>query len=70
MGMGNDPINGIDADGGLFGKFRAQAAAFLHGGSYDKDADGNWYATWSDAEGGGHTQVIMDQLPQLMVHQY
>jgi RHS repeat-associated protein len=53
IGMGNDPINGVDPDGGLFGKLRAQIAAGLHGGEYGMDQDGNWYATWGTREGAG-----------------
>ncbi|MEI9919745.1 MAG: RHS repeat-associated core domain-containing protein [Bacteroidota bacterium] len=33
VGMGNNPVNGTDSDGGLFGRLRAQlAAAFTPGG--------------------------------------
>lgn len=42
VGMGNTPINGVDPDGGLFGKLRAQVAAFFTGGEVWEDLNGNW----------------------------
>jgi len=42
LGMGNNPINGVDPDGGLFGKLRAQITAFFTGGTYGQDINGNW----------------------------
>ncbi|NAS32835.1 hypothetical protein GTQ40_17790 [Flavobacteriaceae bacterium R38] len=42
LGMGNNPINGIDPDGGLFGRLRAKRYARKHGGSIYKSKKGKW----------------------------
>jgi RHS repeat-associated protein len=47
-GMGNNPINGVDPDGGLFGKWRAERWARKHGGeAYQDEVTGRW---WGEAQ--------------------
>ncbi len=43
VGMGNNPINGVDPDGGLFGKWRARRWADNHDGDVFQDAEGRWW---------------------------
>ncbi|MGJ8733394.1 MAG: RHS repeat domain-containing protein [Cellulophaga sp.] len=50
LGMGNNPMNGIDPDGGLFGKIRALFYKFRHGGSIYKNSQDKW--TWTKSSGG------------------
>ena len=45
VGMGNNPANGVDPDGGLFGKLRANVYAFFSGGNVVQDNYGNWLVT-------------------------
>lgn len=50
LGMGNDPINGIDPDGGLFGRIRAWIHKQFNGGSMHQRTDGKW--AWQKGTGG------------------
>ena len=65
LGMGNDPINGIDPDGGLFGRIRALAYQFLHGGEIYQNDNGKWYWTsgtyQEDADGFTEVDLINDK---------
>jgi len=45
VGMGNDPINGIDPDGGLFGRIRAWIYKQFNGGSIMKNDFDKWIWT-------------------------
>ena len=54
VGMGNNPVNGVDPDGRLFGKWRAKRYANKHGGSYFQDnVTGKWWAEGSLSKGTG-----------------
>jgi RHS repeat-associated protein len=56
IGMGNNPINGVDPDGGLFGKWRAERWAAKHGGeSYFDDVTKTWWAE-AGIENGVHAK--------------
>jgi serum amyloid A protein len=48
LGMGNNPINGVDPDGGLFGKWRAQRFQKKHGGDLVQSPSGKWGVHWND----------------------
>jgi len=48
LGMGNNPINGVDPDGGLFGWIRAKAHQLINGGEVYK----NDYDKWVWSSGG------------------
>jgi RHS repeat-associated protein len=45
LGMGNNPINGIDPDGALFGRIRAWTYKLFNGGSITKNDFDKW--VWS-----------------------
>jgi hypothetical protein len=47
IGMGNNPINGVDPDGGLFGKWRAERWARKNGG--ESYYDGETKSWWAEA---------------------
>jgi RHS repeat-associated protein len=48
-GMGNNPVNGVDPNGGLFGKWRAEFWAWRNNGtSYQEN--GEWYAYGSTSQ--------------------
>ena len=49
LGMGNNPINGIDPDGGLFGRIRAWAHKLFNGGEIFKNDYDQW--VWSSGSG-------------------
>lgn len=49
LGMGNNPINGIDPDGGLFGRIRAWTYKLFNGGSIFKNDYDQW--VWSSGVG-------------------
>ncbi len=55
LGMGNDPINGIDPDGGLFGRIRAWFYKQRHGGEIWKGSDDKWHWRNSTSEYGSST---------------
>ncbi len=59
LGMGNNPINGVDPDGRLFGKLRAQIHALFSGGRVQQDTDGNYLVTRdvTTSDGGGSEKV-------------
>lgn len=42
LGMGNNPTNGVDPDGGLFGRIRAWFYKLTHGGSIMKNEFDKW----------------------------
>ncbi len=58
LGMGNNPMNGVDPDGGLFGKFRSWLKQTFSGGRRWEDSDGDWH--WQKGVGGkkGHGLVF------------
>jgi|GEM_PF-6885305 len=47
VGMGNNPINGVDPDGGFFGKTRANINSWF-GGEAVEGKNGNHYVQYSD----------------------
>lgn len=49
LGMGNNPISGIDPDGGLFGHLRAWVYKQFNGGEIHKDSMDKWI--WSGTSG-------------------
>jgi hypothetical protein len=49
LGMGNNPINGVDPDGGLFGRIRAWAHKLFNGGEIFKNDYDQW--VWSSGAG-------------------
>ncbi len=51
LGMGNAPTNGVDPDGGLFGRIRAWIYKQLHGGSIMKNEFDKW--VWTSNTGFG-----------------
>ena len=61
LGMGNNPENGVDEDGGWFGKLRAMISAIFTGGEVWQDLSGNWRVSksinFSTKEGFGVRSV-------------
>jgi RHS repeat-associated protein len=53
VGMGNNPLNGVDPDGAEFERLRAQLYAFWHGGIVNKLSNG-----WSVVRGGEDGSAI------------
>ena len=46
--MGNNPINGVDPDGALFGRIRSWFAALNNGGYNFKNSNGDWITAFND----------------------
>ena len=54
VGMGNNPTNGVDPNGGIFEKQRAQFSAWIHAGTWGKDENNGYYSQWTDKQVAGH----------------
>ncbi len=55
LGMGNNPTNDVDPDGGLFGRIRAWIYKQLHGGSIMKNEFDKWVWTSDTTLSGNNT---------------
>lgn len=62
LGMGNNPINGVDPDGGLFGRIRAWFYKQFNGGEIFKNDEGQWVwsRSFSQADFEGDDVVNLD----------
>lgn len=58
LGMGNNPVNGIDPNGGFFGWIRSHLHQLFNGGEVYKNDDDQWI--WMKAEGNTNSSELSE----------